>query len=468
MRISTLFTLAALACATTAGAQTPAATLRPARKAADTFSKLSQPARHLEAPVRASRAAGAIMVPLTEVFSYYEDGEWFEEARTTNTYNKSGHLLKTLREEDGSTIRESYERDAQGRWTLIITETKETGDEDFSPTERRERAYDPQIDDLVVKDLKYQWDGVESAWTLYSNCFERTVVRNAQGNITSVDINSLYQGAFEPIERTAYTYDRDGLANTYVHQQYDPWYDEWSTNDEFRNIRWQNTDGQLGREFSDYITGNNRFKSADQYENGELYARFTVTYKEGLPDYHLIRTKVDGSVREEHSYVTTDAIGSFKETIIYYEDKDKDGTFSDKEKYEEYQVVTYDERGNMIEQSQYGQEESGEPIVLFNSTRYTYTYDDATDLLTSVVIEDFVFDDDGVNGNYVPMMKTDYSDYVDAVTTGIEGVSAAAPADGPAVVFNLQGVAVGTSTDGLPAGLYIVRQGGKAAKVLKR
>lgn len=52
-------------------------------------------------------------------------------------------------------------------------------------------------------------------------------------------------------------------------------------------------------------------------------------------------------------------------------------------------------------------------------------------------------------------------------TTGVEGVEIEA-VDGPVEVYNLQGIRMGSSLEGLPAGLYIVRQGRVVTKVIVR
>ena len=52
----------------------------------------------------------------------------------------------------------------------------------------------------------------------------------------------------------------------------------------------------------------------------------------------------------------------------------------------------------------------------------------------------------------------------DVVADGVDAIDFAMPYE----VYNLQGALVGQSTDGLAAGVYIVRQGEKSAKVAIR
>ena len=46
--------------------------------------------------------------------------------------------------------------------------------------------------------------------------------------------------------------------------------------------------------------------------------------------------------------------------------------------------------------------------------------------------------------------------------------SAAGNANAPTAVYNLQGVSTGTSTDNLPAGIYIVKKGNEVYKMIKK
>ena len=49
---------------------------------------------------------------------------------------------------------------------------------------------------------------------------------------------------------------------------------------------------------------------------------------------------------------------------------------------------------------------------------------------------------------------------------GIENIADDNGISGPTEVYNLNGLKVGNSTDGLPAGLYIVSQGGTTTKTI--
>ena len=95
------------------------------------------------------------------------------------------------------------------------------------------------------------------------------------------------------------------------------------------------------------------------------------------------------------------------------------------------------------------------------SEKYEYTYDDngnPTEMITSVYDEEAE--------DFVPQSKTVYSDYIDVTsgTSGIENIIADG-ADQSVEVYNLNGVKVADSLNGLDNGFYIVRHGSSVSKV---
>ena len=64
---------------------------------------------------------------------------------------------------------------------------------------------------------------------------------------------------------------------------------------------------------------------------------------------------------------------------------------------------------------------------------------------------------------YVKAQRIVYGDYQNVNTS----IATALPNDGTLQVYNLHGVQVATSTDNLPAGIYVVRQGDKTYKLMR-
>ena len=124
---------------------------------------------------------------------------------------------------------------------------------------------------------------------------------------------------------------------------------------------------------------------------------------------------------------------------------------------------------------------------IWTANRYSYTYDDEKGVITVILSESYEIiypgdpadpddsewvaaeeeegGDEEVTAEWVPFEKYVYSDFVD-VLTSINKVSGDA-ADA-STIYNLQGVAVGRDAKILPAGVYIMKQGGKVQKMLKK
>lgn len=220
------------------------------------------------------------------------------------------------------------------------------------------------------------------------------------------------------------------------------------------------------------MLGANRFKKADLYsgegEEEELVGHYEVTYAEGKADFVVTGISADGMEKEVRTYTTTDANGSFVEEIAYYTDEDENGTLTEEECIRESLVMKYDHLGNCTLEEYHGQEMPGADDEIMGGSRTTYTYDETTGAVTEALQEEYAViygdDDEIVSAQYEPYAKIVYSNLTDV--TPVQAIER--EQRGVDAVYNLQGVAVGTSTDNLPAGIYIIREGGKAGKIVKR
>ena len=68
-----------------------------------------------------------------------------------------------------------------------------------------------------------------------------------------------------------------------------------------------------------------------------------------------------------------------------------------------------------------------------------------------------------VSSEYVKAQRIVYGDYQNVNTS----IATALPNDGILQVCNLHGTLVATSTENLPTGIYVVRQGGKTFKLMR-
>ena len=146
-----------------------------------------------------------------------------------------------------------------------------------------------------------------------------------------------------------------------------------------------------------------------------------------------------------------------------YEDYNSDGTYSSNEIIEKRETVIKTINGKRLQDwfMSYNYNEDGTEKSR-QGERYTYEYDEATGEMLSALTERYNTE----TQQYEKRSKYVYSQIED-VATAIDQPSAD-NGEAPTAVYNLQGVYMGATTDQLPTGIYLVKQGGTTHKVLKR
>jgi len=468
MKTTTLFTVLALAGTLSLSAQ-PAG--RRTTKAKGVFGfvakkstqEQAQPghcASRTKAPLKASAAPAAPIWCAATIAEEIYDGEWLPMSVTTSTYNTAGLPLVEIHDEDGLLFRTTYRYDANNQELEVIEETNEEG-EGYYNSARKTYEYDTVVKDFRTATTNYVWDDVESAWTEQGNIWKRSVNRNNQGNVTDITVSVPYQGSMMPTEKTTITYDATTQkADTWSFQQYDSYLEEWGAPLTYSDIVWENTNGQLVLSSEQFVLGDNRLKSAMITDEGEDIGLLQVTYAAGKRDFDARLIYSDGTGYETHKLTTLDENGSYREEMGSYDETGAEIGF-------EYVIEKYDAQSNPVLYEEYFSEEGGEP-ELMGGTKVEYTYDEQNRLLTETQYEwtpTYDDDDNMTGGSYEPMVRRVYSDYKD-VTTGI--VPPVAQQSAGIAVYSLQGVAVGTDTKKLPAGIYLVKSGNKVTKMLKK
>lgn len=488
MRKST-FLVSLLLCAAGAMAQAPKKFIRMRTKAPKTAVAKKMSAAMFRADLSGKRKADAgqavsLWKPTAEVFYIYEEGEWLPMASSTMTYDKAGNPLTVIIDEDGLLTRTTYTYDANNMQICNVLESDESGSgEEWIYEEKTENTYDPVVTDFMTSKMEYKWDDVESDWGPGDKQSQRkTVTRDAEGRVVSVERSAYfsYTDSWDVDSRIDITYDEaTGKAVTYAYRQSEGFDPETGkivlgAPTVYRNIEWENTDGQILEDFDGLLLGANRFKKADTYwgedEDAELMEHCEVVYQAGKKDFVLTVTSADGMEKMVNTYTVTDENGSFVEEHAYYMDENEDGDLTEDECIRESLVMKYDKYGNCTLEEYRGQETPDGELEMISGTRTLYTYDEATNAVEEALQEEYMveYDDESgevISGQYEPMMKITYSDFADV--TAVRSVTTA-DAGRAVTVYNLQGVAVGTSTDSLPAGIYLVKKGTAAYKVVKR
>lgn len=401
-----------------------------------------------------------------EYYEYGTDG-WIKIATLQRTYDTDGNLYQQVKTEDALAERRTFMHDAEGRQTSVIIEHDAEGWGEYVGESKITDAYDPIAKDFNVAHTVYRWDPVEYDWVMTDGSNFRDVERNADGNITSIIIKSYFSNVADivPHTRMQMTYGDDGKAHTYS-SQVASYHDvktgevTWGKANVYKNIEWEDTDGQLYQDVSSMLIGPNRMKRADLYTGNTHKATLTVAYESGTKNFEAVIDYVAQVRKEVHTYKELDANGSYIETIVTYTDKNEDGELSDDEGKTNYIERHYDERGNELSYIEYVND------VQDAGSKFTYTYD-ADGNLTEMVGDKWMptYNEIGllVSSEYVKAQRIVYSDYQDVNTS----VDRALVHDGSLQVYNLHGSLVATSTDNLPAGIYVVRQGGKTFKLMR-
>lgn len=380
-----------------------------------------------------------------KAYSYDEESSaWELESEDFLTYDSKGNVLTdSMIYATGEVSKRTNTFNENGMVTMQY-------DEDFdengvsTPSARRTFAYDTVVTSRIVKREAYTYDADTKEWTLGGNSWTRTITRDEAGNVTSEVVATLYNGAYDPSERTTITY-KDGKADRYVKEMLEV--DEssetgfsWGFDTGLKNIVWEKTNGQVLGDVSDFYEGDNLIKSATMYNiqsDGEEYDYGTISVEyDGAGGYVL--TSDESGVHSVISKVFTDGNGSFEYTVKQYMDLDGDGAYSDDEIYDNMKLEQkYDENGNDLFNGDYEIVEDPTVLTLVSATKNDYKYDATCGAVAETLTSSYEYDGSGEE-NYIPMLKVVHDQFVDVTsTTGIS--SAKSNASKASAVYDLQG-----------------------------
>lgn len=356
---------------------------------------------------------------------------------------------------DGMTNTYRYESDytynANG---TLATELQRHHD---TPQKRITHTYDTEVTSMLTLTTEASYDASTKTWGQEQTTYRYDVKRNTEGQVVQmVSYETDDNGTLQPEIIIDVTYTSDGTPDVVAFTYTDE--DESGVGVfTISNITWTDADGQqmvdVGEMFS-LISGGKQVKSATM-ELTSMGMTFSgpvnVTYDEN----GVISAKVELGyfgftyVTLGFTQTTTDANGSFQ----------LDSTCSGLgENIYSRLVVTYDERGNLTQRDEY-EGTTADDLEKTSSERTTYEYLEYIDQRCAIY-----YSWDQTTDTYTPYLKVVY----DQFATGIEKIATEATASPTTRVYSLDGQLVGTSTENLSSGLYIVRSGQTARKVLKR
>ena len=396
----------------------------------------------------------------------------------------------------------TYTRDDYGRELSVVTSNGFTRISKYDEKGRRCEEYTAQDETLFTKSFLF-YDTVEedfgTGFMSYSRRnekeewnFERgyqwEIQRDERGNVK----DTYY------VEKTS----SDSLVDHFLSLHYDSVTWQPTTilvgvenGTVFTNLKWHKFNGQILQPLNydqslipyNFLYTQDRF---NQPTDGEFSGQtFHIDYDEhGFTKAVYVTDTLGGNALMMNVYVrkVEDDLSERHDLRFYYDFDGDGGIDEEKELYRimckqvrpDGQVVlqelmdgsgyfvnslSYDEYGNLISYS-YMEEQDGN-FVLKKGYEDSYVYDNSNG--TVLECERSVYDAE--KSVFVPQSKVVYSDYVRYASTGISETDEGADSQrNPTRVYDLQGRCMGATVKGLPAGVYVVKQGKTTSKVIVR
>lgn len=455
-------------------------------------------------PARVVQAApGSIWRPKAGTYYTTKDNgaTWTKSSDIAFSYDNKGNLLsrKETSTVSGGINLTEYTYDAQGhntssKWTINNT-----------PYSYNEFLYDdPILKDLYMGCLSYSYDEATKKWINPKEQNRLSFTRNSQNNITEVSKTSISSSDIAR-DMLSNTYDKSGTKITsMITKFYSSYRGETSYGKQALDLVWHKTNGQV------YDFDKVCFTSLELDEDNDNLLKSGNIYiltpdGTGVSNIYTLKNTYDGKggyVRETESYFKV--LERTKKTVSddgtehyineSYEDYNSDGTYSSNEIVQKRETViktingrrlqewfkswnynedgteesrykltsTHDEHGNNTFYARCWSFDKGQTWSIVENERHTYEYDEATGEMLSDLYERYNTE----TQQYEKRSKYMYSQIED-VATAVD-LPSANNSEAPTAVYNLQGVYMGTTTNQLPAGIYIIKQGGKTYKTLKR
>lgn len=461
MKHFTLF-VAALTAATVCQAQ-PKAT----RTAPHSKSTLAVRQQGLHARKAAAKASQQWLSRIERLY-LYEEGEWVEYGKYINYYDSEGNLTQLDEiSPDGDVLRTIYERT---QTSLVETSSTSSDGENFTYSSKKVREYDPTVTSLATYYDNLEWNTLTNEWVTTGSSYKRTVTRNADGNVTMMVLATPYNGQYDDTQRVTNTFDpqtKQATGHKYEALGYNAAGTdfEWQTEMVLENMAWHQTNGQLVGGYDSFMQTGNLLSHADVMEAaGDDVIRSAINITYGDTDDNWTETYLSGD--NLYYSVTTQTVdantGSGVYEYKYYEDLDGDGTFADTELTVcTKETATYDAQGNNVLSEVFMLNDEGAGTEQTQGTKTEYTYDAEHG---NAIKEQIEYEYNYETKTYDPYARVVTEEFVD-ITAALHDVKTTTAT--ATEVYNLHGAKVGSSLDGLPHGLYIVKKDGRTVKTVK-
>lgn len=324
------------------------------------------------------------------------------------------------------------------------------------------------VTDLVVYKMRYGWN--DNDWQESGDGFQRTIKRDADNNITSLEVATPYEGKMDAIQRYTNVVDpQTKQVKEYKFEElnYDDASDgfKWSTSEYLINLKWKETNGQLYTQYDEWMQTGNKLLSADlAYDDGGSVATFgsiNVEYKDDAKGYVEVAQYSDEPERVVSELTYTDGNGSYVYEVQNYLDTNGDGVYNNDDiQSHAKEIVFYNDNGDCILEQYEELNEDATAMEIVAATKYDYTYDESNGEVKEYIVSDYDYD----TQTFIPSMRFATEKFVDVVA-GIHNADVSSSDN--IQVYNLQGMKVGAKQNVNAKGLYIVKRGGKTIKVVR-
>lgn len=400
------------------------------------------------------------------LYAPVSDGTWEEDSYDSYTYDESGRVTEQLQTTGTGVTKIVNEYNADG---LIAASTYYVDQgSGFQPSIKQEYTYDDVLKSYLTASITST--NSNGTWTPVAQyCSKHVIERNADGNITSVTEKILTsKDTYADYSILTLTYDDGAKQPTgYSYGETTSLGTAPAVSETMTDLVWERCTGQVTEPFSvNWFTSKN-FLSTGTHPGSYYDTYVSTTHPEGdYFDFTMYQTYSDVTgLKTLIRRTTTDENGSYRFAnymlgdMYSFTDPSDDDIY-----YGWYEDVTYNEHGDLVSDEYYDIDEGGslEEAVLSEGEKHEYKYGTQGEMLEDIhsILSDGETD-------YTTYSRTTYGDFKAVTFSGISSATAQTT-DGAAAVYSLQGAKVGTSVEGLPAGIYVVRQGGKTFKVARR
>ena len=370
--------------------------------------------------------------------------KWMADDIYTYTYDKEGKVaVEICQDAEGEYSRTVNEYDGNGM--VVYKETMISRDGvDYNNNKKTKFEYDAILTNVITERTEWMW--MDNDWQLIGNNYRRIIVRDEEGNITSVVIAVLFNGEYDPTQRLNITYGEDGTATEISEQilDYDGKEYFWEDGEKLTNIEWEKTNGQIYDVESIFI-GDNRIKSGTIEDPDGTVMDVSVEYSDQDESFSASMSMTESgitiAVTIDYTPLENDGYLAVVKTI-----------FLDAVVGVVTEEVRYDDWGLMTLQSE--KEESYEGGMYSESIVGEVEYDSDGKPEIYTVSEHYTDDSGEEEIDY--MIRAEYSDYID-VTAGIAGPDTEYA---PVRYYNLQGMPVSIPEKGQ---IIVTESGAKMA-----